>query len=120
MSIKLQAIKPTPSTDNVIDPRFFDPLNPVTSDELRAFGAAATSAAEMTIVDNRAAYAIKEFKHRYKMPNRSRNLARLNFFERYRKGCKFQFKLKVNRVVKARRKAAEKCRSLGLAGSDLK
>ena len=75
--------------------------------------------AGVTIVDNRDAYARKEFKHRYKMPARTRNLARFNFFERYRKGCKFQFNLKVNRVANKRRKLAEKCRSLGLTGENL-
>ncbi len=54
----------------------------------------------MTIVDNREAYKRKEFYLRLAMPPKTRELARLNRAERYRKGCIFQIKLKINRAIK--------------------
>ncbi len=76
--------------------------------------------AEMTIVDNRDAYARKEFNHRYSMPVKTRELATANRNERFTKGLKFIIQLRIGRVVKARREAAEKCRALGLTGSYLR
>ncbi len=54
----------------------------------------------MTIVDNREAYKCKEFYLRLSMPPKTRDLARLNRSERFRKGCKFQINLKTNLAIK--------------------
>lgn len=56
--------------------------------------------AGMTITDNREVYASREFSNRLSMPLKTRELATSNRVSRYRKGCKFQFNLKVNRAVK--------------------
>lgn len=73
----------------------------------------------MAIVDNRAAYARKEFNLRYKMPEKTRELATANRNERFTKGLKFITQLRAGRVVKARRELAEKCKKFGVNGSGL-
>ncbi len=55
---------------------------------------------DMTIVDNREEYKRKEFYLRLAMPPKARDLARLNRSERFKKGCKFQINLKINRAIK--------------------
>lgn len=74
----------------------------------------------MTIVDNRAAYARKEFNRRYNMPDKTRELATANRDIRVTKGLKFILNLKVGRVVRFRRELIAKCKELGISGSDLK
>ncbi len=54
---------------------------------------------DMTIVDNREAYKRKEFYLRLAMPPKARELARFNRSERFKKGCKFQVNLKINRAT---------------------
>ncbi len=54
----------------------------------------------MTIIDNREAYKRKEFYLRLAMPPKARDLARFNRSERFKKGCKFQINLKINRALK--------------------
>ena len=70
--------------------------------------------AEMTIVDNRDAYARKEFKHRYKMPRKTRELATANRNERFTKGLKFITQLRISNTLNLRRELIAKCKELGI------